>query len=133
VLLREAGGYADTPKGWAGYLNYLSVLLEDPLSKKELISAKLSRGWCLGGAEFKQSMRIGSDRTAKGKGISVGRKAARPGAGHCGLARETSAQVVGPKQGITCGVHEALHIGAERLVGESSQDGENGNTSMLDI
>jgi hypothetical protein len=70
VLLREAGGYADTPKGWAGYLNYLSVLLEDPLSKKELISAKLSRGWCLGGAEFKQSMRA----EAKERGADLARE-----------------------------------------------------------
>jgi putative transposase len=70
VLLREAGGYPDTPKGWTGYMNYLSILLEDPSSKKELISAKLSRGWCLGGAEFKQSMRA----EAKARGADLARE-----------------------------------------------------------
>lgn len=57
VVLGEAGGLSDTPKGWAKYLGYLEFLAEDEPSKTALVSERLSRGWCVGGREFKEEMR----------------------------------------------------------------------------
>lgn len=57
VVLGEAGGLPDTPKGWAKYLGYLEFLAEDEPSKKALVAERLSRGWCVGGREFKTEMR----------------------------------------------------------------------------
>jgi len=57
VVLGEAGGLPDTSKGWAKYLGYLEFLAEDEPSKKALVAARISRGWCVGGREFKTEMR----------------------------------------------------------------------------
>lgn len=57
VVLGEAGELQDTPAGWRKYLEYIEFLATDPGKKKELVAAKLSRGWCLGTREFKNQMR----------------------------------------------------------------------------
>jgi putative transposase len=57
TVLAEAGGLADTPKGWIKYLGYLEFLAEDEPTKKSLVAEKLSRGWCVGGPEFKAEMK----------------------------------------------------------------------------
>lgn len=57
VVLGEAGELTDTPAGWKKYLGYLEFLAEDEPAKKALVSARLSRGWCVGGREFKTEMR----------------------------------------------------------------------------
>lgn len=57
TVLGEAGGLPDTKAGWNKYLGYLEFLATDPGKKKELIAEKLSRGWCVGGKEFKKEMR----------------------------------------------------------------------------
>lgn len=57
VVLGESGGLPDTKAGWKKYLDYLEFLATDPSSKKELVAEKLSRGWCVGGPDFKREMR----------------------------------------------------------------------------
>lgn len=57
TILAEAGGLADTPAGWRKYASYLAFLAEDEPAKKALRAEKLSRGWCVGTAEFKRELR----------------------------------------------------------------------------
>lgn len=57
VVLGEAGRLADTPKSWTKYVSYLEFLAEHEPSKKALVAERLSRGWCVGGREFKKEMR----------------------------------------------------------------------------
>lgn len=57
VFLREAGDLTDTARGWKKYLGYLEFLAEDEPSRKALVSTRMSRGWCLGGREFKKEMK----------------------------------------------------------------------------
>ncbi len=57
VVLGEAGSLPDTKRGWKKYFGYLEFLAEDEPSRKELVAARLSRGWCVGGREFRQEMR----------------------------------------------------------------------------
>lgn len=57
VVLGEAGELRDTAAGWQKYREYLEFLATDPGKKKELVAARLSRGWCLGSREFKIEMR----------------------------------------------------------------------------
>jgi REP element-mobilizing transposase RayT len=59
AVLAEAGGLPDTPKGWLKYLGYLEFLAEDEPSRKTLVAERLSRGWCVGGGEFKAEMKRG--------------------------------------------------------------------------
>ncbi len=57
TCLMEAGGLADTKAGWRKYLAYLEFLATDEPSKKELVAKRMSRGWCVGSAEFRMEMR----------------------------------------------------------------------------
>lgn len=57
VVLGGAGDLPDTSRGWKKYLGYLGFLAESEPAKKELISARMSRGWCVGGREFKKEMK----------------------------------------------------------------------------
>ena len=57
TVLAEAGGLPDTPRGWQKYLNYLEFLAEDEPSRKSLVAESISRGWCVGGREFKAEMK----------------------------------------------------------------------------
>lgn len=57
IVLSEAGGLADTPRGWKSYLDYLEFLVEDEPSRKELVAKRMSRGWCIGDAKFKKEMK----------------------------------------------------------------------------
>ena len=57
VVLAEAGGLPDTPKGWSRYAGYLEFLAEDETARETLVAEKLSRGWCVGGREFKREMK----------------------------------------------------------------------------
>ncbi len=64
VLLHEAGGLNDTPTGWKKYLTYLEFLAQDETSKKILVAARLSKGWCVGAAKFKAEIMQGmADRS----------------------------------------------------------------------
>lgn len=57
IVLSEAGGLADTPRGWRSYLDYLEFLVEDEPSRKELVAKRMSRGWCIGDKDFKKEMK----------------------------------------------------------------------------
>ena len=57
VVLREAGGLPDTPRGWKKYHGYLGFLAESEPAKKALVAAGMSRGWCVGSREFKKEMK----------------------------------------------------------------------------
>lgn len=57
TVLAEAGGLPDTSRGWQKYYAYLEFLAEDEPSRKALVAANLSRGWCVGGREFKAEMK----------------------------------------------------------------------------
>lgn len=54
TVLESAGNLADTARGWRSYREYLEFLATDAVAKKELIAKKMSRGWCVGTAEFKR-------------------------------------------------------------------------------
>ncbi len=56
TVLAEAGGLNDTPAGWRKYGAYLGFLDEAEPTKRTERYGKLSRGWALGSAEFKQSL-----------------------------------------------------------------------------
>jgi len=57
VVLGEAGGWPDTARGWRSYLGYLKFLAEDEPSQKALAAKNLSRGWCVGGQNFRDEMK----------------------------------------------------------------------------
>jgi hypothetical protein len=57
TVLEHAGRLPDTKAGWRRYLKYLELLATDDEAKKEMVSGKLSRGWCLGGWEFKSELK----------------------------------------------------------------------------
>lgn len=57
TVLAESGDLPDSPAGWKRYLGYLEFLAEDDLARKELVAARMSRGWCLGDAAFKAEMK----------------------------------------------------------------------------
>ncbi len=52
--LESAGGLKDTPRGRRSYADYLTWLSTDDAAQKELAFGKMTRGWALGTAEFKQ-------------------------------------------------------------------------------
>jgi REP element-mobilizing transposase RayT len=56
TVLTEAGGLADTATGWRKYGEYLGFLDEAEPTKRQERYGKLSRGWALGTAEFKQGL-----------------------------------------------------------------------------
>ena len=64
TALADAGCLPDTPAGWQRYGQYLEYLACDPTAQAELVAAKLSRGWCVGGADFQQTLR--TQATQKG-------------------------------------------------------------------
>ena len=57
TVLEQAGGLADTAAGWRQYRQYLEFLATDEPSKRELVAARLSRGWWVGTQEFRNEMR----------------------------------------------------------------------------
>ncbi len=56
TVLAEAGQLADTAAGWRKYGDYLGFLDEAEPTKRNQRFGKLSRGWALGTAEFKQGL-----------------------------------------------------------------------------
>lgn len=67
VLLSEAGSLRDSRAGWRNYHEYLEFLATDGQSQKDLVAARMSRGWCVGGKEFKKEMR----REAAERGAAI--------------------------------------------------------------
>jgi REP element-mobilizing transposase RayT len=57
TVLEHAGSLPDTKAGWRRYLSYLEFLATDDETKREMVCKNMSRGWCLGGREFKQELK----------------------------------------------------------------------------
>jgi len=57
TVLREAGGLPDTAHGWKKYAAYLEYMATDDIKRKQLVASRMSRGWCMGGEAFVESMR----------------------------------------------------------------------------
>jgi REP element-mobilizing transposase RayT len=57
TILTESGGLADTPDGWGQYREYLEFLATDEPARRELVAARLSRGWAVGSEDFRNEMR----------------------------------------------------------------------------
>ena len=57
TVLREVGDLPDTRTGWKKYAAYLEFLATDDVERKKLVASRLSRGWCLGGESFVETMR----------------------------------------------------------------------------
>lgn len=56
TALIEAGGLADKPAGWRAYGDYLAWQAAEGPGGKSKAYVKLSKGWALGGAEFKAAL-----------------------------------------------------------------------------
>jgi len=55
--LRETGGLNDTKAGWRRYLQYLGWLATDEVAQKDAKFQEMSRGWCIGTAEFRKAIK----------------------------------------------------------------------------
>jgi putative transposase len=56
TALAEAGGLADTPAGWRSYTDFLAWQAEEGPAGKSKAYVSLSKGWALGGKDFKQAL-----------------------------------------------------------------------------
>lgn len=59
TLLAESGGLPDTAAGWRRYLDYLGLLAEEDVQRREERFGRLSRGWMVGSAEFRAELQKG--------------------------------------------------------------------------
>jgi Transposase and inactivated derivatives len=57
TVLADSGGLRDTPAGWRRYVDYLGVLAEEETKLREARFGRLSRGWVIGSADFKESLK----------------------------------------------------------------------------
>lgn len=55
-VLAESGRLPDTAAGWVRYREYLAVLAEEDLKRRSDRFGRLSRGWTIGSAEFRQEL-----------------------------------------------------------------------------
>lgn len=69
TVLRESGGLPDNKRGWKKYLEYLEFLGTDEVRTKELVAKRMSRGWCIGGHQFKRDLK----EEAKKRGAELDR------------------------------------------------------------
>jgi REP element-mobilizing transposase RayT len=56
-VLAESGGLTDNPEGWKRYVEYLGFLAEEGAARRDDRFGRLSRGWAIGSADFKQALR----------------------------------------------------------------------------
>ena len=56
TALREAGDLADTKAGWQAYAQYLSWQASDGPAGRNKAYVSMSKGWALGGADFKHTL-----------------------------------------------------------------------------
>lgn len=56
AALAEAGGLSDTPRGRAAYRGFLGWLVEEIKAGQEEAYRELSKGWALGGEDFRQEL-----------------------------------------------------------------------------
>ncbi len=69
----EAGGLPDTAAGWKRYLAYLALRAEEELAERRKRFGRLSRGWCIGSATFRDEMRARLGHEGAGGGIAESR------------------------------------------------------------
>jgi putative transposase len=67
TVLTESGGLADTPAGWRKYREYLGFLAEEDAKRREERFGRMSRGWMVGSADFKQALQ--KDLAEQGAGL----------------------------------------------------------------
>jgi len=58
-LMNAVGGMPNTTEGWQLYCYRLGVLMGDKEARDQLSAKHLSQGWCVGGKEFRQTLRDG--------------------------------------------------------------------------
>ena len=56
TALREAGELADNPAGWRAYAQYLAWQASEGPAGRNKAYVTMSRGWALGGGDFKRSL-----------------------------------------------------------------------------
>lgn len=68
TVLSESGGLADTAAGWRRYLAYLAVLAEEDPTLRDEKYGRMSRGWAIGTADFKTTLRRELAAQERGRG-----------------------------------------------------------------
>ena len=71
VVLSSAGDLPDNKDGWRRYRSRLEFLCIDEESERELVSRRLSRGWCVGEKAFRREIR--EEMATKGSFLQLGR------------------------------------------------------------
>ena len=56
TVLWESGGLSDTPAGWKRYVEYLGLLAEEDVQRRQERYGRLSRGWAIGSEEFRTDL-----------------------------------------------------------------------------
>lgn len=56
TMLIEAGGLPDNPAGWRSYQDYLAWQVTDGPAGRSKAYVQLSKGWALGGTDFKRAL-----------------------------------------------------------------------------
>jgi len=67
VILRESGALPDSAAGWRRYIDYLGVLAEEEGKRRDEKFGRLSRGWMVGSAAFKATLKQELSGPAKGR------------------------------------------------------------------
>jgi putative transposase len=67
TILAESGGLADSAAGWRRYVGYLGVLAEEDAKRRDEKFGRLSRGWLVGSATFKATLKKELGGTATGR------------------------------------------------------------------
>jgi putative transposase len=68
TVLAESGGLTDTPAGWRRYVAYLGVLAEEDAGRRDEKFGRLSRGWAVGTADFRDQLKRELAAQARGGG-----------------------------------------------------------------
>jgi hypothetical protein len=55
-LLNAAGSLTDSNAGWVKYVEYLAWLAADEPAQKEAAFGRMSKGWCIGSAEYRGAL-----------------------------------------------------------------------------
>jgi len=75
TALAAAGGLADSPAGWAAYARYLAWQAAEGPAGKNAAYVAMSRGWALGGDDFKANLQAEHELPATGEGcLAEGRR-----------------------------------------------------------
>ena len=59
TVLAESGRLSDTASGWKRYMEYLGMLAEEDVKRRQERFGRLSRGWMIGSANFRVELKRG--------------------------------------------------------------------------